>query len=103
MRAKAHPGQIIKNHYLDPLNMTNEQLATHLSVEKHIIDRLITGDFDIDAELALRLSRACGNSAMFWMNLQAAYDLWCANEMSTSWQSVERLPGVNPELLSEKL
>lgn len=70
-----HPGEIIKEEFLDPLGMTPYALAKKLGVPVPRVNDIARGKRSISADTALRLSRYFGNSARFWLNLQSSYDL----------------------------
>lgn len=76
----SHPGEVLKELFLDPLGMSAGALAARLDVPRTRIERLVKGETALTADTALRLSRYFGNSAEFWMNLQRAYDLHIARQ-----------------------
>lgn len=69
-----HPGRILKRE-LDARGLSANQLALALRVPSGRISQILNGKRGLSAETALRLSQFFGNTAMFWMNLQARYDL----------------------------
>ena len=71
----SHPGEVLKELFLDPLGMSAGALASRLDVPRTRIERLVKGETAMTADTALRLARFFGNTAEFWMNLQRAYDL----------------------------
>lgn len=71
----SHPGEVLKELFLDPLVMSAGVLAKHIGVPRTRIERLVKGETALTADTALRLSRFFGNTAEFWMNLQRAYDI----------------------------
>ncbi len=71
----SHPGEVLKELFLDPLGMSSGALASELKVPRTRIERLVKGETAVTADTALRLSRFFGNTAEFWMNLQRAHDL----------------------------
>lgn len=71
-----HPGEVLREEFLVPLGLSAGALALQLSVPRTRIERLAKEQTAITPDTALRLSRALGTSAQFWMNMQAAYDLW---------------------------
>jgi len=75
MKAPSHPGEVLKELFLDPLGMSAGTLARRLGVPRTRIERLVRGETAMTADTALRLSRFFGNSAEFWLNLQRAYEL----------------------------
>ena len=70
-----HPGEILMEEFLKPLELSQYQLAKELSVPARRINEIVHGDRRITADTALRLARFFGTSERFWMNLQARYDL----------------------------
>lgn len=70
-----HPGETIKEDYLEPLGMSVNQLAKALGITAVRINDVVRGRRGITADTALRLARYFGTSAEFWMGLQNLYDL----------------------------
>jgi addiction module HigA family antidote len=70
-----HPGEILMEEFLQPLELSQYQLAKELSVPARRINEIVHGERRITADTALRLARFFGTSERFWMNLQARYDL----------------------------
>lgn len=75
-----HPGEILNEEFLKSMRISQYKLAKDISVPARRINEIIHGKRSISADTALRLSRYFGNSAEFWMNLQAHYDLEVASE-----------------------
>jgi addiction module HigA family antidote len=80
-RKPTHPGTILLEEFLRPMEMTQSQLAERMGVPVQRVNTLINGKRDITPETAILLSRVLGTSAEFWMNLQAAYDLAVAKQL----------------------
>jgi addiction module HigA family antidote len=74
----SHPGEILKGLYLEPLGLTQEEAAKNLGVTRKTLSLLLSGRQGINAEMALRLSKAFQTTTHLWMNLQNSYDLWYA-------------------------
>jgi len=70
-----HPGEILDEEFLKPLKITQYRLAKDIGVPARRINEIVHGKRSISADTALRFSRYFGNSAEFWLNLQAHYDL----------------------------
>ena len=70
-----HPGEILKEEFLDEMGITQYKLAKEISVPARRINEIIHGKRAITANTALRLGRYFGISPQFWINLQAHYDL----------------------------
>ncbi|HEV7242599.1 MAG TPA: HigA family addiction module antitoxin [Thermoanaerobaculia bacterium] len=73
--APVHPGEILAEEFLAPLNVTQYRLAKDTSVPARRINEIVKGERSITADTALRLARYFGTSDLFWLNLQARYDL----------------------------
>ncbi len=71
----AHPGRILHEQFLKPTGLSQNALAREIGVPPRRINEIILGKRGITADTALRLARHFGNSAHFWMALQADYDL----------------------------
>lgn len=70
-----HPGEILLAEFLEPLAVSQYQLAKAVDVPARRINEIVHGQRRISADTALRLARYFGTSERFWMNLQARYDL----------------------------
>lgn len=70
-----HPGEILLEEYLKPLEITKYRLAKNIQVSQRRIDEICSGKRGITADTALRLARFFGTDAQSWINLQAHYDL----------------------------
>lgn len=70
-----HPGDILKNDFLEPFAITPYRLAKELGVSRPTVNQLVARRRSVTAEMALRLARYFGTSAQVWQNLQAQYDL----------------------------
>lgn len=70
-----HPGEVLDQEFLQPMGLSQNALARALDVPPRRINEIVLGKRAITADTALRLAKAFGTSAEFWMNLQASYDL----------------------------
>ena len=70
-----HPGIILKEEFLDTMNITQYRLAKDISVPPRRINEIVHGKRAISVDTALRLGRYFKMSPKFWLNLQAHYDL----------------------------
>lgn len=73
-----HPGEILKEMYLDPLGISITDLADNLGVARKTISQLVNGHMGVSAEMALRLGKAFNTTPELWLNMQRNYDLWQA-------------------------
>lgn len=74
------PGDILRNRFLRPLNLTAADLAKAMCISQSVISRIINGKSSITADIALRLEKALNVSAQTWMNIQTAHDLEVAKK-----------------------
>ena len=70
-----YPGEVLDQEFLQPLGLSQNALARAVGVAPRRINEIVLGKRGISADTALRLARAFGASAEFWMNLQTAFDL----------------------------
>lgn len=73
--APVHPGEILVQEWLEPLDMNANQLAKALAVDRQNVYEIVGGKRAISADMALRLARWSGMRAGFWLGLQADHDL----------------------------
>ena len=73
--APVHPGEILMYEFLEPLNMSQNQLANDLGVPPRRINEIIHGKRGITADTALRLARYFNMTPQFWMGLQMDFEL----------------------------
>ena len=73
--APIHPGEILREEFLEPMNLSAYKLAKDIGVPLTRITAILDGKRAITADTALRLSRYFGMSERFWVNLQANYEL----------------------------
>ena len=70
-----HPGEILLEEFLKPMDISQYRLAKDISVDPRRINEIVHGKRALSADTALRLGRFFGTSARFWLNLQSHYDL----------------------------
>lgn len=75
MKNPPHPGEIIRDLYVEPLELTVTQAAAGLGVSRKTLSLLLNGHAGISPEMAVRLSKAFGRSPEGWLQLQMQYDL----------------------------
>ena len=73
--APVHPGEILLEEFLVPMELSQYRLAKDISVSPRRINEIVHGQRSISADTALRLSRYFSTSERFWLNLQTGYDL----------------------------
>lgn len=90
MHAPPHPGEFIRELYLEPFGITGRQLSAKLGVSPSTLNRILNGSSGLSSEMALRLSKALGRSPESWLALQDNYDLWQARQ-SINLDGVEHI------------
>jgi len=70
-----HPGEILLEEFLNPMEITQYRLAKDINVDPRRINEIVHGKRSITADTAFRLGRYFGMSPQFWLNLQSHYDL----------------------------
>lgn len=72
----SHPGQILKELYINPLEITVTETSRKLGVTRKTLSELVNGHSGVSAEMAIRLSMAFNTTPDLWLGLQQEYDLW---------------------------
>ena len=81
-RPPTHPGEMLLEAFLEPLQMTQTELAERIDVPFQRVNSLVNGRRALTPDTALRLSRLFGTSPSFWMNHQLRWDLYHAQQSS---------------------
>jgi len=79
-RSPTHPGIMLREEFLDPLGITQRELADAIRVPYQRVNEIVNERRGITPSTALRLAKFFGNSPGFWMNLQLRYDLFEAKQ-----------------------
>jgi addiction module HigA family antidote len=80
MHNPPHPGEILKEDVLPEIGLTVGQFAAHLGVSRPHFSKVLNSRAGITAEMDLKLSEALGQPPGLWIRMQAAYDLWLAEQ-----------------------
>lgn len=75
-REPTSPGEILLEEFLIPLGVTQKELSNHLGCDYKVVNRIINGKAAITPKIAIKLGEALETSPEFWLNAQAAVDLW---------------------------
>src|SRR5580692_5813643 len=76
MHSPAHPGEILKTMYMEPLEVSITQAADALGVSRKHVSAIVNGRAPVTPDMAARLAGTFGTEPDIWINLQAQYDLW---------------------------
>jgi len=92
-----HPGEVLLEEFMKPMAITQYRLAKETEVPARRINEIVHRERAITADTALRLARFFGTSEMFWLNLQARYDLDMQKEkLGARLQSVRPFSKLKP-------
>jgi addiction module HigA family antidote len=80
MHNPPHPGEFIREVYLEPFKISYRSVALKLKVSPSTFLRLIKGQSNVSPEMALRLSKGLGRTAESWLAMQDIYNLWHARK-----------------------
>jgi antitoxin HigA-1 len=88
-RAPAHPGEMLLEEFLIPMNLTQRDLADAIHVPYQRINDLINGRRGVTPSTALRLAKFFNTSSAFWMNLQTRRDLYFTEKSEVEvWKTI---------------
>jgi addiction module HigA family antidote len=88
-----HPGEYLREEYLEPIGMSAGMLAKRLNLPRTRIERIVKEETGITPDTALRLARFFRTSPEFWMNFQQAYELeTSAVQLAKELESITPLP-----------
>ena len=90
-RQPTHPGEMLLEEFLVPMNLTQRELAQAIHVPYQRLNEIVNGRRGVSPSTALRLAKFFGNSAGFWLNLQTRWDLYHAQQVEG-----EILQGIEP-------
>ncbi len=79
LRKPTTPGEILKEEFLEPLGMTQKQIADHIGCDLKVINRIVNDRSSVTAEVAIRLAAAFRTTPQFWLNAQQAVDIYRAS------------------------
>jgi addiction module HigA family antidote len=108
-REPTHPGEMLLEEFLNPMEMSQDNLAIAIRVPYPIINDIINKKRDITPNIALRLAKFFGVSEDFWINLQLRWDLYHAKQSEkVELQLIkpfqfQKLPSVHPASISMPL
>ena len=86
MHNPAHPGEVLKELWLDPMGITITDAAERLRVARKTVSKIVNAHGPITPEMALRIEIVFGSTAETWLNMQAAYDIWQMRNLRKSLQ-----------------
>src|SRR5271170_7760782 len=97
-RKPTHPGEILEEHYIKPLNLSLDKLAEHLSISRNTLYKIRRGYASVTAAIALALAEAFETTPQFWLNLQQKYDLWIKSQQHERIRPIVKNGEILPSL-----
>jgi addiction module HigA family antidote len=91
MHNPPHPGEFIRETYIEPFVISIRSLAKNLGVAASTLARIVSERSAVSPEMALRLSKALGRSPESWLAMQGNYDLWQARK-SANLSQIRKIP-----------
>lgn len=87
-REPVHPGEMLLEEFLKPMGLSQRTFAKHIGWTPAKLNEIINGKRGVSYEAALDLADVFQMEAQFWINLQAAYDLWHALQRHTKKEAL---------------
>lgn len=87
-----HPGEILREEYLKPCNISITEAALKLGIARKTLSEIVNEKAGISPAMALKLSKGLNTTPEYWLNLQIQYDLWQARQ-NTNLDDVQVLCG----------
>ena len=78
-----HPGEVIDGLYLQPFEVSARTIASQLGVSPSTFARVVFARSAVSPDMAIRLSKVLGRSPESWLQMQANYDLWVAQQQNS--------------------
>ena len=82
MHNPAHPGEILKAMYLEPMGVSITKAADALGVSRKHVSAIVNGRVPVTPDMAVRLAGVFGTEPEIWINLQAQHDLWVVSKQT---------------------
>ncbi len=95
-----HPGEILQEEFLEPLEISQYRLAKDINVPPRRINEIVHGKRRISIDTAVRLAKYFGNSAQFWLNLQSSYEIRIKKRLAEieNIKEIKVTPGVQKKM-----
>ena len=79
-RSPTHPGVLLNDTVLPALGRPKTEIARLLGISRQSLYDILAGEQPVTPTTALKLGKLCGNGPRLWINMQASYDLWAAEQ-----------------------
>ncbi len=90
-RPPFHPGEILREEFLEPLGLSRTELARRIKVSSQRINEVVNGRRAVTPDTACRLAKLFGTTPDFWLNMQQDWDLWHALRDPDTAHAVEEI------------
>lgn len=101
-RSPTPPGEILRFEFLDPLELTQRDLADALDVSYQTVNGIVNGRVGISAEMALKLARFLGTTPDLWLNMQKDVDLYRALHSRVTRAALRRIKPATPTVAAAR-
>jgi len=91
LKIAVHPGRILQDEYMDPMDLSAIDLARYLDVPRTRIERLVKETTAMSVDTALRLAQFFQTTPNYWMNLQTNYDLATADDVAVDIPKMQQV------------
>lgn len=98
-RPPFHPGEILLKDFLEPMNLSQSELANRLGIPFQRVNQIVRGKRSVTPDTALRLSRLFGTSVDLWLNFQLACDLYEAMH-SPNARDIKKIQKIDAKTLA---
>ena len=92
------PGEVLKELYLEPLDLTVTQVAKNLGVSRNALSSVINGKSEISPEMAIKLGLLFDTTPEIWMNLQMQFTLWTIQNTHSLMTKFNKMPVLRSKL-----
>jgi addiction module HigA family antidote len=97
-RSPTHPGEMLFKEFLEPLGITQLEMARHLGWPYARLNEIVNGRRGITADSALAIGDALGTGPEFWLNLQNDWNLWHSSRRHTKIPLLKKIAATNQEV-----
>lgn len=96
-RSPTHPGEMLREEFLKPLDLSQRELADRMGVHYPRVNELVNGKRGVTTETAVMLARILGTSPQLWLNLQQTYELHETLNDPAAAEKLEQVKPLDPE------
>lgn len=94
IRKPVHPGEVLREDVIKPLNMTITEAARRLKVSRQSLSDLLLCKVALTPEMAVRVARATKTTPESWLNMQVKLDIWTAGQFFDEIEEFDKIPVV---------